>query len=659
MRRTMTRSSLTASCMAAALALAAVAAPGAAAKESIEGDVTVTNTETVSVLMDAAGRINAQRVYEQLVLSGKGKVDISNPVSGEGLRNLDGFGGWEVTDGAQRVRTDVNGEQKYRSVADFTENLPVSIDVNYWLDGAKVQPGDVVGKSGDLEVRYTVINTTGVQQEVTFEDGEGNEKSVLQSVVIPLVGSMTTTLPSNFRDVVAEGANAAGDGKGGTTLSFTMTLFPPIGADRATFGYTAKIKDGLIPKASISLLPVNPLESSSFKGGAESYKAGADSGVDLTAGMVTIDGNLLKIRDGANDLIAGLIQLRDGSAELSAGLNNKAAPGAGKLAAGAKDLDAGAGKLAAGLQQAGGKAPALLGGLAQIEAGLGQVDAGLATLNGAVVPGADGISAGAAQLIGAIDTQLAPGLDGVSGALSQALAIAGTLPDPEKSQLEALIGGANGGVATVKAGLTGSVKGGLQNIQAGGGQISAGVDGATGAGGSLRNGVAALLAGVDQLQAGGNELVGGLGQLGAGANQLKDGTGKLSAGAGELAGGLKDAASGSSRLADGLATAADKAPALPEGAQELSDKGTSQVVNIGNSTAETYGLKYALIEAGAERAGEALPYGSPEGAEALSAYKFELAAATGEGSSNTKRGVAAAVLVALALGLAAMRRRVG
>ena len=41
----------------------------------------------------------------------------------------------------------------------------------------------------------------------------------------------------------------AGDGKGGTKLSFTMTLFPPIGSDTATFGYTAEIADGVVPRA--------------------------------------------------------------------------------------------------------------------------------------------------------------------------------------------------------------------------------------------------------------------------------------------------------------------------------------------------------------------------------------------------------------------------
>ena len=310
------------------LLVAAAIAPGAIASDTIGGDVKVSNTETVQVLMDASGKIAAQRVYDQLVLTGKGKVDVANPVSTNALRNLDGFGSYDLRDGKVRVQTDVDGTKKFRSVSNFTKKLPLDISVGYFLDGKKVNPGDVVGKSGKLEVRYRVTNNTGIDQEVPFKDGKGNDKTSKESVVIPMVGSLTTTLPSTFTKVKSKEANAAGDGRGGTSLSFTMTLIPPIGKNYADFGYTAQITDGVIPKATISALPINPLESPSFSGAAASYKGGAETGADLTAGATEIDANVLKLRDGANELVAGLLQLQAGAGQLSAGLNNDAAPGA-------------------------------------------------------------------------------------------------------------------------------------------------------------------------------------------------------------------------------------------------------------------------------------------------------------------------------------------
>lgn len=739
------------------LLVAAAVAPGALASGDVNGNVKVSNTETVQVLMDASAKVNSQRVYEQLVLTGNGTVDIANPVSTDGLRNLDGFGSYDVRDGKVRIKTDVSGVKKYRSVSTFTKKLPLDISVKYVLDGKEVKPGDVVGKSGKLEVRYRVTNNTGVVQDVPFKDGNGNDKTAPELVVIPMVGSLTTVLPSTFTKVQSAEANAAGDGRGGTQLSFTMTLFPPIGKNYADFGYTAQIKDGVIPPASMSALPLNPLESPSFSGGAASYKSGAETGADLTAGATEIDANLLKLRDGGNDLLAGLLKLQAGAGQLSAGLNNDAAPGAkkladgasqlnagakklaggtndlsdgagklkagadkltvgaGQLAGGLKDANKGAGDLAAGLKTASAGAPALADGVAKLLAGAQALDAGLVTLNGKVVPVANQINDATANLILGVNgplsaallsirnyadvaTTLVSGatfdtgqhktdaLNAIGGAKLTAQGVEDTLKDvtPETGFMYVL-GAIKQGAAGIAAGVvhtttdavidpgdgptlkygTSALVAGLAQLQAqagpliaGLGQLSAGADKLAGGTGQLKAGADQLAPGAAQLAAGTGDLKAGANKLNAGAGALKDGTGQLSAGAGTLADGLGTAAAGSSQLAAGLDQAAEGAPAIPEGAERLSKEGTSKLIEAGDATASDYGLKYAVIEAGAARASSAQPYGSPEGATALTAYKFELAGADGAGSANVKRGLAAILLLAGAAAATVIRRRV-
>ncbi len=401
--------------------LGAMAAFPAVAADN--GGVQVVNTETVQVYTDATGSIDTKRIYEQLALTGKGSVKLHNPIETDGLRNLDGFGGFEVKGGQQIANLTVDGEQRLRSVSDYTGKLPLDVKVRYFLNGEAVEPGDVVGKDGKLEVKYTVKNVTGVQQEVTFDDGKGGTVTKSVEVPIPMVGSLSTVAPPNFTDVASSQANMAGDGKGGTKLSFTMTLFPPIGSDTAEFGYTANISDGVVPRASISALPVNPLESPSFKGAGASYKGGADTGVELTDGATQIDENLLKLRDGAGELLAGLIQLRDGATKLDAGLSGVAAPGAQRLASGAGELagglgkiDDGAGKLSAGA----GRASA---GGSELAAGAGKLSGGLTTLN---------------NKVGALDTgagQLAAGQAGLAAGLSDLYDGVELLPASVKKQL--------------------------------------------------------------------------------------------------------------------------------------------------------------------------------------------------------------------------------
>ncbi|MGZ4687235.1 hypothetical protein [Oryzihumus sp.] len=368
-------------------------------------NVSVSNTETVQAHLDASGHVRDARVYEQLALQGHGTVTVSDPVSTRNLRNLDGFGGFDVKGANLVANVSVDGERRLRAVSDFTKELPLKVTATYTLDGKKVEPGDVVGRSGLLQVHYVVENITGRDQEVSFDDGTGTKVTRTEKVVIPMVGSLTTVLPSTFTDVRSDEAAIAGDGHGGTKMTFTMTLFGPIGSPRAEFGYAAKVADGVVPAATVSALPVSPLDSPSFKGGAASYKGGADTGLELTSGATQIDSNVLKLRDGAAQLLAGLIKLRDGAKDLNAGLSGKAAPGAAKLAtgagamksgtgklakgagdakAGAAKLSAGAGQLSAGLGQAAGKAPALMGGLSQVQDGLGQLDAGLVKMYGGI-----------------------------------------------------------------------------------------------------------------------------------------------------------------------------------------------------------------------------------------------------------------------------------
>ena len=471
-----------------AMIAAAATFPAVAAS----GDVEVVNTETVSVYTDASGDVKTKRIYEQLALTGDGAVDLGNPVATDGLRNLDGFGGFDVEDGVQQVNVEVDGEKNLRTVSDFDGDLPLELSIAYELDGERIDPSELVGKSGDLKVSYTVKNITGQTQTITVDDGKGGTVEREVEVILPMVGSLTTTVPSSFRQVMSPQANLAGDGKGNTKLSFTMTLLAPVGSDTAEFTYTAKVKDAIVPDSEITALPVNPLEVPSFKSAGESYQGGAATGAELTAGATTIDTNLLKLRDGAAELLAGLVKLRSGADQLSDGLNSDAVPGsqqladgadslrggllqiddgAGRLADGSRRLDQGAGKLAAGTQdaKAGGQ---------KLRAGLGQLSGGLDKLSGRL-PGAQ------------------EGIDRLKAGVDQLLAGIGTPGDAE----------------TLIGGLT-ALETGLGRLSAGSGDLVLGLQQLAG----NEAGLGRLLAGAQGLEA---QLQGASGPLGESIGQLK------------------------------------------------------------------------------------------------------------------------------------------
>ncbi|GCD19940.1 hypothetical protein CTKZ_15020 [Cellulomonas algicola] len=703
----------------------ALAAGSGSGSGSGSGDVTVTNTETVQARLSATGAVQEARVYDQLAFTGHGSATVENPVSTKGLRNLDGFGGYRVVDGRLVATVDVDGERRARTVSTYDRDLPLAVEVEYTLDGEPVQPGAVVGRSGTLGVHYTVTNTTGKTQDVTYDDGTGTEATASAKTVVPMIGQLVTVLPSTFTDVRSDEAGLAGDGRGGTRLQFQMTLFPPIGSATAEFGYTAQVRGAVVPPATLTSMPVSPLDYPSFKGGAESYRSGAQKGVDLTAGATQIDDSVLQLHDGAAQLLAGLLQLRDGAAELSAGLNDSAAPGAARLAAGAEQLDQ-------GLAQARAKAPQLLDGLAQVDSGLALVDAGLVKMYGEIGaldqdPKVKELQAGitklrtaAATLTGAVHqvrtgvagaatsaTKLSSGAVALGGQLQDAVTGLGGLRagmnpallpqyDYVVAQLSAgvpvltdttnpatIAGGASalasglataaGTLAMIECGLDStSIPGtcdtsrpdvvhGLAAVDAGVSQLISGVITKVRAGvgdaddtradNTLRGGVHSLQAGMDQLSAGGGTLASGLAQLGAGASRLDDGADELSA-------GIARAAEGSRALSDGLGSASEGAPKLVDGTQQLSDEGTSQVVASGQATAEDFGVKYAVLAAGAERAqSEGMAYGAPDGAVGATAYSIEIAGVDGAGATNIGRLVAAIALFAGGIGVATLARR--
>lgn len=401
-----------------------VAMMAAAPASAADGDVQVVNTETVQVYTDATGKVQTKRVYEQIEATGKGTVDLVNPIETDGLRNLDGFGGFEVKDGEQVAEMAVDGKQRLRTVSNFSGDLPLELSVEYTLDGKRVDPEDVVGKTGKLEVKYVAKNITSQPQEVTYDDGKGGTVTETVDVPIPLVGSLTVTAPSSFTNVQSDQANKAGDGKGGTKLSFTITLFPPIGSDTAEFGYTAEISDGVVPRTSVTVLPVNPLEVPSFKSAADSYEGGADTGIELTAGASEIDANLLKLRDGAGELLAGLIQLRNGAMELEGGLAGVAAPGADKLASGASELSGGIGRLDDGARQLSDGASTASAGAGKLAAGAGQLSGGV----GEVGVGSRKLNVGA--------TKLAAGQAGLVDGLTTLYMSVDALPQSVRQQLK-------------------------------------------------------------------------------------------------------------------------------------------------------------------------------------------------------------------------------
>ncbi len=148
---------------------------------------------------------------------------------------------------------------------------------------------------------------------------------------------------------------------------------------------------------------------------------------------------------------------------------------------------------------------------------------------------------------------------------------------------------------------------------------------------AVAGGSAELASGFDDAATGAGDLADGSELLADGAKDAASGADALADGSEELAQGAQEAAQGADQLSSGvsgLATGTDGAAAaggyLAEGTQALQD-GTGPAVEGVLDASISPALAQAWLEATAERATEALPYGPPVGAQGNVAYVFSLA----------------------------------
>ena len=459
-----------------------------------DGPAIVTNRETVQVDLHSSGAVDTARLFSQLVINGDGKATILDPTSGKNIRDLDGFSAPDVSNGVAKYVVDVHGRTSRRTVSDFTGKLPLTVKAEYFLDGKKKSAGDLVGKSGVLDVKYTVQNVSATPTEISYTVA-GKKITKTVDLVTPMVGQLTTTLPSTFTDIDTPRADVAGDGRGGQTLNWTMVLFEPIGQITQTFGYTARVKDLHLPAAKIQAVPVSPNRHPELAFGEKGFSDGAASGGNVAFAGATIDTNLGKLRDGAGQLLDGLSQLASGAAALKEGLAGSAAPGARKLADGLGQANDGGGKLSTGLVKLASGAGQLSDGLGQAKAGSSKLAAGADQLGDGLTAVKDGSGKLAAGL-GAASAGSEKLLDG-----SQDLATGAGLTAAGASQL-------NTGLQQISAGLDalGSTTTGLPAAKAGLQQLRLGIDhpvGATGPSdpGGLLQGLQTISGGLSQLNA--------------------------------------------------------------------------------------------------------------------------------------------------------------
>lgn len=348
--------------------------------------------ETVYVNAKASGKTDKVTVSNWLKNSGSVSGDLEDESTLSDIKNVKGDE--KYTSDGDKLTWATDGEDiYYQGTTD--KKLPVSVKLNYYLDGKQMKPSELKGKSGHLKI--TVDYKNNEKQNVSL-DGKDTE------VYTPFVMMTGMILPNEtFSNVTIDNGKIISDGNKNIVIGFGMP----------------GLKDSLNLSSEESDKVTIP-ESLSIEADVTDFTMSSTYTVALSD--LLDDMNMDDIAD-VDDLQTALDDLEDAALQLVSG-SDTLADGAGTLADGVNTYTEGVDTLNAGIQKYLGSNGELSGSVTEYVNGVNKVVKGVQDYTDGVNTLADGVSsyvdgekqlaAGASQL-----TQLSTGLKKVQSAIAK------------------------------------------------------------------------------------------------------------------------------------------------------------------------------------------------------------------------------------------------
>lgn len=367
------------------MAAAAAAKPGATTKEELktnasaglDSDSKISKQETVYVTLDAQGETKDVVVSDWLKNSGTNGTmkDISNLTDIENVKGEETF----TQDGKNVTWETSDQDIYYQGKTD--KELPVAIEISYTLDGKKVSPQDIVGKSGKLEMNMKYKNSA--VRKVTV-DGEEIE------IYVPFVMVTGMILPvENYKNVTIDNGTIVSEGDNNIVVGCGMPgLSESLDLDNLDFGEdmdvdSSKIKDKITDTVKITADVTDFQVKSTYTVATnqlfnefdfddiddidelndkidelrDSSTKLVEGSSDLKDGTQKLKDSFQKYADGIDTVNDGVGSLKDGAGDLQKGVNtytngtDKLLSGVGTYVKGAKQLSQGVQAYTAGTDQ--------------------------------------------------------------------------------------------------------------------------------------------------------------------------------------------------------------------------------------------------------------------------------------------------------------------
>lgn len=323
-----------------AAALTIPASVPVAASES-----TADKEETVYVKTNANGEEKTVIVSDWLKnFSGEAKIkDATDLTDVENVKGNETY-----TRGKKNnITWNANGNDiYYQGTSD--KNLPVSMKVTYYLDGKKIKPKDLIGKSGKVKIHYAYENHSEVTKTI-----DGKQTTIYTPFTMITAAILNT---DNFSNVKVKNGKVISDGSKHIVIGVAMPgLADSLNLKNTSIGSNFDIPEDFEITADVKDFQMTVTATVANSDTLSEF--GLDDAGDLselTDSLKDLENATDKLCDGSGDLVKGIEKLVTASGKLKSGTKQIAvsskqlATGLDKLVNGSTTLKNGTSKLAKG-----------------------------------------------------------------------------------------------------------------------------------------------------------------------------------------------------------------------------------------------------------------------------------------------------------------------
>lgn len=453
--------------------------------------------QTVYVNADESGK-SENVIVSNWLKNADGESQLSDKSELSNIQNVKGDE--EFKQGSDnRLTWDANGKDIYYQ-GETSKDLPVGVNLTYYLDGKEIQPSELAGKSGKVKIHIAYEN----KQQQTAEINGGEE-----NIYTPFMMMTAMVLPTDvFSNIQIENGKILSDGNNNIAVGFG---FPGL-SDSLHLSETEELSDLEIPDFVEITADVKDFELSMTATVATTGLL-EELNLDEIGSADELKENMNKLIESSTALVKGSKELQDGISKMNSSADtfvnglNSADSGAGQLKGGIDKMNSSKGELLSGISRLTQGMEALENGASQLQTGVGSYTAGSATLGEGIVKTAQGAS------------DLKIGAD--------------TLNEKKEALVQGISNLSNGskdlkaGAQTLKEGI-GAYTAGVNKLDQGLGQLNSQLQGALGQTEQLPEAIKGITEGS-------KELIGGAGQLQEGAKQAEEAAGNMEASVGALA----------------------------------------------------------------------------------------------------------------------------